>query len=388
MEKCLSMLLCAVVLALASFAHANKIVTINGAIAIRKEPSIFSDTSWKTRTGDKLEILDEQKKWVKVKRKDGKIGWIYASLIRSEKNIPSKKYNTYSNQGANISYSSNSTPNCKSLIDDIDYLNTLYNMVTSPDYIVTKESCSSIVSKLDERFGYEWGQLRGVTPFYSVGEPKIMTQARAFGVTCTSIVQDFACTPPAELTREFGASIISDYRRDYKYIIQRLRSECRKIYDAQYEQQTKINGYAKFGITAEAFHDRWNANARNLGFEQLVVGQISIEKGSVNDVFQWTFNTNLIVIGSVNKSGTIREVSIMSKPESKTDFSMSLNAWRLLVGTIDPQLNKDDQIDNILKELDLFEKLPKGDKEIIRNNIKYQAMRVLSTLVLIVGPAI
>lgn len=117
-------------------------------------------------------------------------------------------------------------PDCKALLSDAEFLDAEYRRVRAPNYTANKQACDQTIAAIDGRFGLNWGKLRGVTPYASRGEPKVMDAARTFSATCTQIVLSFACEGPDKLKRENWPSVVDDYDWDYRRFVADLRTVC------------------------------------------------------------------------------------------------------------------------------------------------------------------
>ncbi|ALS23181.1 hypothetical protein [Paenibacillus naphthalenovorans] len=165
-------------------------------------------------------------------------------------------------------------------------------------------------------------------------------------------------------------------------IEEKKAAEAKKADEAKKVEEVKKIEEAKksLGMTPEQFKQKFN-NVANSIDTALIISDVTVEKGPVQDVFQYSYSDSLFIQGAVNHSnGQIRNLSVWLLPDRDLiEVTQFLLAGISLTSTVDTNLTKDEISDLILQDLGLMNEEFKRDgnykKEIVKNNNRYQLFK-------------
>jgi hypothetical protein len=143
------------------------------------------------------------------------------------------------------------------------------------------------------------------------------------------------------------------------------------INDDNISESSKV---VTLGYTPDEFKNRFNVASQQIG-SHLKIENLTIQDGPVQDTFNYAFNDQIAIVGSVHKKdGNVRDLMLICQsdgtPSSAADIFVAMG---LLIMATTPDLNQDERTE-VMKELGLLGDdidLSNLDKKTIRNNIEY-----------------
>lgn len=130
---------------------------------------------------------------------------------------------------------------------------------------------------------------------------------------------------------------------------------------------------ASLGMSPQSFVHSWNVAATDFGNPKLQLSAPNIESGAVHDTFTEQLSNSVAVVGTVNKNGTMREMTVLAQPGGDAFGAIdTLSAIGMLIQTVSPELGANARGD-VLSELGLLEAPDLRDYEAraVRGNIEY-----------------
>jgi hypothetical protein len=144
--------------------------------------------------------------------------------------------------------------------------------------------------------------------------------------------------------------------------------------DISNQAKTNSTAVVTLGYTPDEFKNRFNDASQQIG-SHLKIENLTIQDGPVQDTFNYAFNDQIAIVGSVHKKdGNVRDLMLICQsdgtPSSAADIFVAMG---LLIMATNPDLNQDERTE-VMKELGLLGDdidLSNLDKKTIRNNIEY-----------------
>ena len=166
-------------------------------------------------------------------------------------------------------------------------------------------------------------------------------------------------------------------RKEENNAKQNIESETTATENETSSSSTQEQTY-NIGLAPEEFKNNFNALSQNTAADTgLLISNLKVETGEVQNVFQVTFNQKLAMTGTVNKNDNmIRDISIIAQPTNNATHNLNLIlAFGYLIGSVSPELTPDER-GQVLKELGFMDKdadLTKLDGKVLRGNVQYSA---------------
>ncbi|AOV07393.1 hypothetical protein [Sporosarcina ureilytica] len=105
-------------------------------------------------------------------------------------------------------------------------------------------------------------------------------------------------------------------------------------------------------LTPEKFKEKFNAWSKvNLGYEELLINEVNIEKGEVNDAFKIDFRDETILIGGVNNDNEIINLTAILEEDSYYD---NLEIMKILLRVGIPTV-REENLNTIFEDLTYFD---------------------------------
>lgn len=133
------------------------------------------------------------------------------------------------------------------------------------------------------------------------------------------------------------------------------------------------------GMTFEQLKEAYNSKIDEIAPETgWDINSAEYKKGDKQDVFMWTLNENVVMLGIIDKeTSAVKEILITATPRSDTDSSMALLSYGLVMATVNPELDYQQRY-ALLDELNLVEGKIKNlwtrSGTARRGNVKYKTV--------------
>ena len=130
------------------------------------------------------------------------------------------------------------------------------------------------------------------------------------------------------------------------------------------------------GITFKQFADNFADTLDSIGnYSQYYIFNATLKKGSVKDVYQYNFHSNLSMLATISHStGNVIEVSFIASPQNETHIVEMITLYGILMKTLNQGLS-DYQMNQLLKQVychpENISELIKNNGKAIQGNIKY-----------------
>lgn len=115
---------------------------------------------------------------------------------------------------------------CKSIAEDLQFLDIMYSVVTRRTYKPTLNNCGKVVSRVRDYFSEKW-LTRYAPKEYAEGEDPVATGRRVLGTKSVRIVMRFDCKAKKELRKKYGRRKVRGFQERYLATKKGLKTLCR-----------------------------------------------------------------------------------------------------------------------------------------------------------------